>query len=127
MEYQNEFLSREYPMLFIDSESEEQRYGTSFSNEEEAKIVLEIVKHLTMKGKMYDKNKFGFVSPYQGQVLKLKESLSELELQDNVRTIDSWQGREKEYMIFSAVRCNSQRNLGFLGDERRTNVALTRA
>ena len=80
-----------------------------------------------MKGKMYDKNKFGFVSPYQGQVLKLKESLSELELQDNVRTIDSWQGREKEYMIFSAVRCNTQRNLGFLGDERRTNVALTRA
>jgi regulator of nonsense transcripts 1 len=38
----------------------------------------------------YDKNKFGFVSPYQGQVQKLKESLSVLELQDNVRTIDSW-------------------------------------
>ena len=50
-----------------------------------------------------------------------------LELQDNVRTIDSWQGREKEYMIFSAVRCNSERNVGFLENERRTNVALTRA
>ena len=75
----------------------------------------------------YDKKKFGFVSPYQGQVQKLKESLTALELQDNVRTIDSWQGREKEYMIFSAVRCNSEGNVGFLENERRTNVALTRA
>jgi len=55
---------------------------------------------------MYDKKKFGFVSPYQGQVQKLKESLTLLGMQDNVRTIDSWQGREKEYMIFSAVRSN---------------------
>ena len=75
----------------------------------------------------YDKKKFGFVSPYQGQVQKLKESLTALELQDNVRTIDSWQGREKDYMIFSAVRCNSEGNVGFLENERRTNVALTRA
>jgi hypothetical protein len=38
----------------------------------------------------YDKKKFGFVSPYQGQVQKLKESLAVLGLQENVRTIDSW-------------------------------------
>ena len=54
----------------------------------------------------YDKKKFGFVSPYQGQVQKLKEILTVIGMQDNVRTIDSWQGREKEYMIFSAVRSN---------------------
>lgn len=124
MQYENKFISRDYPLLFIDCETEEQRYGTSFTNEEEAHIVLDLVKHL---GKIYDKNKFGFVSPYQGQVQKLKACLTELELQDNVRTIDSWQGREKEYMIFSAVRCNSEGNVGFLENERRTNVALTRA
>ena len=124
IQYENKFISRDYPLLFIDCETEEQKYGTSFTNEEEAHIVLDLVKHL---GKMYDKNKFGFVSPYQGQVQKLKACLTELELQDNVRTIDSWQGREKEYMIFSAVRCNQEGNVGFLENERRTNVALTRA
>jgi superfamily I DNA and/or RNA helicase len=46
---------------------------------------------------------------------------------DNVRTIDSWQGREKEFMIFSAVRCNEKGKIGFLENYRRINVALTRA
>ncbi len=46
---------------------------------------------------------------------------------ENVRTIDSWQGREKEFMIFSSVRCNIRREIGFLQNYRRTNVALTRA
>lgn len=48
-------------------------------------------------------------------------------MKENVRTIDSWQGREKEYMIFSAVRCNKKGRIGFLENQRRTNVALTRA
>lgn len=30
-------------------------------------------------------------------------------------------------MIFSAVRCNKQRRIGFLNSARRINVALTRA
>ena len=42
-------------------------------------------------------------------------------------TIDSWQGREMDFMIFSAVRSNRHGNIGFLKNERRTNVALSRA
>ena len=37
------------------------------------------------------------------------------------------QGREKECIVFSAVRCNPERKVGFLSDERRLNVAITRA
>jgi len=46
---------------------------------------------------------------------------------ENVKSIDSWQGRETEVMIMSAVRSNTKGNVGFIDNERRINVALTRA
>lgn len=46
---------------------------------------------------------------------------------DEIRSIDSWQGREKEMIIFSATRCNPQRHIGFIDNDRRMNVSLTRA
>ena len=46
---------------------------------------------------------------------------------DNVMTVDSWQGREKPFMIMSAVRSNEDHVIGFLNSYRRLNVTLTRA
>lgn len=44
-----------------------------------------------------------------------------------VATIDSFQGHEKEFVIFSCVRNNKENRIGFASDKKRMNVALTRA
>lgn len=44
-----------------------------------------------------------------------------------INTVDAFQGREKEVILFSMVRSNKSGKIGFLSEERRFNVAITRA
>jgi superfamily I DNA and/or RNA helicase len=69
----------------------------------------------------------GVITPYSAQVAALRalrpEALAALE----ISTVDGFQGREKEAIVISAVRSNGKREVGFLADRRRMNVAVTRA
>ena len=44
-----------------------------------------------------------------------------------VRTVDGFQGREKEIILISLVRSNRDHQIGFLTNQQRMNVLLTRA
>ena len=44
-----------------------------------------------------------------------------------IDSVDGFQGREKEAVVISLVRCNPKGEIGFLADVRRMNVAMTRA
>lgn len=65
------------------------------------------------------------ITPYQSQKRRIDNSLCNSEIK--VNTVDSFQGQEKDVIIVSTVRANPSGLIGFLNDDRRTNVAITRS
>ena len=67
------------------------------------------------------------ISPYAIQIKLLKQLISQRWNKLEISTIDAFQGSEKEVIILSAVRANTEGKLGFLKNPQRMNVAITRA
>ncbi|XP_033126203.1 uncharacterized protein LOC117124164 [Anneissia japonica] len=115
------------PLLFLDTsmiKSREKSAGESKLNREEANEIKILVEQL-LKAKDVNETEIGIISPYTAQVRLLKELLKKPKI--DVRTVDGFQGQEREVIIFSAVRSNDDKLVGFLDNERRFNVLLTRA
>uniref|UniRef100_A0A0D3F9F2 Helicase ATP-binding domain-containing protein n=1 Tax=Oryza barthii TaxID=65489 RepID=A0A0D3F9F2_9ORYZ len=99
----------------------------SFYNDGEADIVTQHVLNLVHCG--VSPTAIAVQSPYIAQVQLLRERLEEYPGLSGVEvsTIDSFQGREADAVVISMVRSNPLGAVGFLGDSRRMNVAITRA
>ncbi|CAG99853.1 ATP-dependent 5'-3' DNA helicase HCS1 [Kluyveromyces lactis] len=93
-------------------------------NENEAYLALYHVEQLIKAG--VTEESIGVISPYNSQVSLLKKLIHEKHQAIEISTVDGFQGREKECIILSLVRSNENFEVGFLKDERRLNVAMTR-
>jgi regulator of nonsense transcripts 1 len=139
------------PIAFIPSvDGQERMKGFSKYNIAEVLWVERIIAHLVLRGMTL--KQIGVISPYAAQntaiinILKdpqrllvdairqrnkthfplatAANALEEIHDHLQVSTVDAFQGQEREFIIFSAV---ATKFVGFLKDERRLNVALTRA
>ncbi len=107
-------------------------------NPEEADL---LIKHLTNyisnlynQGISDEVESIGIISPYKAQVEYLQNAFENSDLKEHeiadrfqIKTIDSFQGQERDIVYISLVRSNDKGEIGFLSDTRRMNVALTRA
>ena len=110
--------------------------SSSYRNHAEAEAVVELLRSLLTKNSGFD-GSVGIVTPYSAQVALIKSLMARddefrslaqsFPHEIEVKSVDAYQGRERDLIIFSAVRSNRHGRVGFLADWRRMNVALTRA
>nr|XP_038020995.1 probable helicase senataxin isoform X1 [Anas platyrhynchos]XP_038020996.1 probable helicase senataxin isoform X1 [Anas platyrhynchos] len=120
------------PYLVFDvGDGREERDNESFSNPQEVKLVIELIKTIKEKRKDLGLRRIGIITPYSAQKKKIQEELDRVFKNNGpgeVDTVDAFQGREKDCIIVTCVRANSTRgSIGFLASLQRLNVTITRA
>ncbi|GHJ88617.1 hypothetical protein NliqN6_5019 [Naganishia liquefaciens] len=123
----------------------EKARANSVENESEAKIIYDVVVDLLAQNPGLSGKDIGVISPYAGQISRIMNELrhdpkrqvetwstlgskrgGEVD-EVEIHTVDGFEGREKQVIIFSTTRSNPGDSIGFLKDWRRMNVGLTRA
>ncbi|CAI5734695.1 unnamed protein product [Hyaloperonospora brassicae] len=141
------------PLLFYDVHGAQSQVtgSTSLRNLNEVEVVTQLVRRLLDRFPHKEwKNRIGVIAPYKQQIHEVRGAIGKLEaafdcrLDIDVNTVDGFQGREKEIIIYSCVRTSyggrrpkkrrrhkngTDDNVldAFWADERRMNVAITRA
>ena len=132
---------------FFDLKFSEENYDgkiKSYYNEDEInftnEFILKINNSLKKVGNNTNEKKYNYaiITPYQAQVKRFKEKFKINNIEIAINTVDSFQGQERDIVLFSTVRSSKKNNsindnqsggesIGFLKDFRRMNVALSRA
>jgi senataxin len=119
------------PYTWVQVSGKEQK-DIQFStfNESEAQAVaallLELKEKHNQSSNWFSPDKIRIITFYQAQVDNLRLLLRKYQLDVMVSTVDGSQGCEADIVILSFVRGTSG-HMGFLKDNRRLNVVLTRA
>ena len=127
-----------FPVVFHSIDGENLREGSSPSwfNPQEAITTVDYVKLLAKHSRPpIGQDEIGVITPYARQVQKIRLALNANDLDDvKVGSVETFQGQERRCIIISTVRSESELldhdrkyNLGFVANEKRFNVAVTRA
>jgi ATP-dependent RNA/DNA helicase IGHMBP2 len=130
------------PITFIDTagcgyQEKQDPETLSRLNVEEATLLIQqvevLVEDIGPAAWLDEKITLGIITPYRAQVDQLQKLaegspiLEPLYRYITINTVDAFQGQERDVIAISFVRSNEKAEVGFLGDIRRTNVAMTRA
>ncbi|KAI2794842.1 hypothetical protein POX_a01443 [Penicillium oxalicum] len=100
--------------------------GQRVVNHLEAVLCTQLVEALIACG--ISARDIGVITFYRSQLSLLRQNLRRYAPELEMHTTDKFQGRDKEIVILSCVRSNSENHVGeLLRDWRRVNVAFTRA
>ena len=128
--------NNEHPIVFINIKGSEKSgpSGFSYQNEVEAIKAVRVAVQLAEKAVIQpgsDKPTVGILTFYDAHrkclLNQLKDIRSDSSKNIEIDNVDAFQGREKDFIVLSCVRSNYCGKIGFVDDERRLNVALTRA
>lgn len=113
-------------------ETKEKPDSRLYVNYCEAAVIFTLVKELLDSG--MQGSSIGVIAPYVLQVNFLKKILSTLNGDLEMNTVDQYQGRDKEVIIYSGTRTgnpprskSNRSKFEILEDKRRLTVAITRA
>ncbi|XP_046375706.2 NFX1-type zinc finger-containing protein 1-like [Haliotis rufescens] len=98
----------------------------SFENTHEAEYLACLCKYLLKQG--YQREQITILSTYSAQIRRLRITLKKQQISGvNVVAVDSYQGEENDIVLLSLVRSGNKGSIGFLKEENRVCVALSRA
>lgn len=135
-------LDYDTPIVWVNTEGmdcNEEFVGESYGriNKSEAELCIDELRNYILRiGKerfLDERIDVGLISPYKAQVQYLRRLLRQdpffkpYRSAITVNTVDGFQGQERDVILISLVRANEKGEIGFLGDLRRMNVAITRA
>ena len=115
-------------VFFLMHNNKEEIYidGRSRLNPYEVEMALGLARYLIQQG--YAANQITILATYLGQKITLLQSSKELFNDElTITTVDNFQGKENDIIILCLVRCNEYQRIGFLKNENRVCVALSRA